>query len=190
MLRLINNFNKKEIEFMFMHRIYNGLKDKERIFVSIIFLFLLIIVFYDLSLDDFSTLSTSEIIAEILIILLSLSGFLLLFLIGNVNKKKLQQLKTDSHTLNSELEKWKLHSTNFILEFQEFIDDQFVKWKFTPSEKDVAIFLLKGLSFEEIANIRQSSPSTVRNQAHRIYEKSALNNRYELSAFFMEELFN
>jgi DNA-binding NarL/FixJ family response regulator len=41
---------------------------------------------------------------------------------------------------------------------------------------------------KEIADIRGSNESTVRQQASQIYKKSALGGRMELSAFFLDDL--
>ena len=69
------------------------------------------------------------------------------------------------------------------------IQRQFTKWGLSDAESDIAALMLKGLSHKEIANIRQSSEATVRQQARAIYVKSNLSNRAELSAFFLEDLF-
>jgi DNA-binding NarL/FixJ family response regulator len=47
---------------------------------------------------------------------------------------------------------------SFLLAMQE----QFDAWKLTPAEKDVALLLVKGLSLEEIARVRESGAKTVR----------------------------
>jgi len=52
----------------------------------------------------------------------------------------------------------------------------------------VALFLIKGISLKEVAELRGTSEKTVRHQASTIYAKAALNNRAELSAFFLEDL--
>ncbi|MEY3046615.1 MAG: hypothetical protein RL242_3457, partial [Pseudomonadota bacterium] len=50
------------------------------------------------------------------------------------------------------------------------------------------LLLLKGLSFKEIAELRQTSERTVRQQAGEVYRKSGLGGRNELAAFFLEDL--
>ncbi|MGB0849457.1 MAG: helix-turn-helix transcriptional regulator, partial [Thiolinea sp.] len=63
----------------------------------------------------------------------------------------------------------------------------FVDWVLTPSETEVAMLLLKGLSFEEIAGVRDTKEKTVRQQATAIYRKSGLNGRHEFAAWFFED---
>ena len=48
--------------------------------------------------------------------------------------------------------------------------------------------MLKGLSHKEIADIRATSETTIRQQALAVYRKSDLRSRAELSAFFLEDL--
>lgn len=72
--------------------------------------------------------------------------------------------------------------------YREVIDQQLTDWSFTPSEKDVAFLLLKGLSFEEVAGVRETKEKTVRQQASAIYRKSGVSSRYEFAAWFFEDL--
>jgi DNA-binding CsgD family transcriptional regulator len=58
----------------------------------------------------------------------------------------------------------------------------------TEAEKEVGLLMLKGLSHKEIANIRNSSEKTVRQQAGAVYAKSGLEGKGQLSAFFLEDL--
>ena len=69
------------------------------------------------------------------------------------------------------------------------IKQQFADWRLTASECDVATLMLKGLSHKEIAQVRNSSAATVRQQAAAIYGKSGLTSRAELAAYFLEDLF-
>ena len=65
---------------------------------------------------------------------------------------------------------------------------QFIQWKLTPSESEVALLLIKGLSIKEIALARNVKEKTVRSQATSIYSKSAYAGRHELAAHFIEDL--
>ncbi|MBO1925069.1 LuxR C-terminal-related transcriptional regulator [Thiomicrorhabdus sp. 6S3-12] len=73
-------------------------------------------------------------------------------------------------------------------EFSKLIQHQLTEWQLTPSEKEVALLLLKGLSLEEIAQIRNTKEKTVRQQASNLYKKAAVSGRHELTAFFFEDL--
>ena len=67
------------------------------------------------------------------------------------------------------------------------INNHFIGWKFSESEKEIGFLLLKGLSFKEIGNIRSTSEKTVRDQATNIYKKSSTKNRAEFVAYFLED---
>jgi hypothetical protein len=47
--------------------------------------------------------------------------------------------------------------------------------------------VLKGFSYKEIADLRETTERTVRNQALAIYRKAGLANRAEMAAFFLED---
>lgn len=68
------------------------------------------------------------------------------------------------------------------------IQRQFDEWGLTQTEKEVAMLLLKGLSFKEIAAVRDTLEKTVRQQASSIYRKSGLGGRHAFSAWFIEDL--
>jgi DNA-binding NarL/FixJ family response regulator len=70
----------------------------------------------------------------------------------------------------------------------QMIDVQLEKWKLSAAEKEIAIFLLKGLSHADIAAIRKTSERTVRQQSLRIYSKAGLKGRTDLAAFFLEDI--
>lgn len=70
------------------------------------------------------------------------------------------------------------------------IDTEFSRWALSDTEKDIGWLILKGFSFLEIAEMRHRSERTIRQQAGAIYAKSGLRSRAELSAFFLEDLFD
>jgi DNA-binding NarL/FixJ family response regulator len=68
------------------------------------------------------------------------------------------------------------------------LKEQFETWKLTQTEREVAMLLLKGLSFKEIASVRNTMEKTVRQQASAIYKKANVNGRHTFSAWFIEDL--
>ena len=68
------------------------------------------------------------------------------------------------------------------------LKEQFKIWKLTQTEREVAMLLLKGLSFKEIASVRNTMEKTVRQQASSIYKKSNVSGRHAFSAWFIEDL--
>lgn len=73
-------------------------------------------------------------------------------------------------------------------EMAGLIDDFFASWGLTPSERDVALLILKGLENDQIAALRGTAPGTVRAQCTRIYAKAGVEGRAQLFSVFMEEL--
>ncbi|OIP88107.1 MAG: LuxR family transcriptional regulator [Rhodobacterales bacterium CG2_30_65_12] len=73
-------------------------------------------------------------------------------------------------------------------EMTEVIDTFFTEWGLTPSERDVALLVLKGIDNEQIAKIRGTAPGTVRAQCTAVYAKAGVDGRAQLFSVFMEEL--
>ncbi|KIN71546.1 helix-turn-helix transcriptional regulator [Sulfitobacter guttiformis] len=61
-------------------------------------------------------------------------------------------------------------------------------WGLSQAEADVAIFVVKGFSNGEIAEMRGCAIATVKTQLGRIYQKSGLASRYQLIAFVTDEV--
>jgi len=72
--------------------------------------------------------------------------------------------------------------------FMDVVEDAFTDWSLTPAERDVALFLLKGLSTPEIGALRNTSEGTVKAQTNAIYRKAAVSGRSQLLSLFIEEL--
>ena len=72
--------------------------------------------------------------------------------------------------------------------YRAVMQKQFDAWLLTESEQDVVILLLKGLSFREIADLRETREKTVRQQASSVYRKAGVAGRNELAAWFFEDM--
>ena len=64
----------------------------------------------------------------------------------------------------------------------------FSDWGLSPSECEVALLLIKGLSMKEISSAREVKEKTIRQQATSVYAKSGYAGRHELAAHFIEDL--
>ena len=85
-------------------------------------------------------------------------------------------------------DRWRAAARVHVEGLGQAIRDQFDRWSLTESESEVAMLMLKGLSHKEIARIRNSGETTVRQQARAVYRKSNLASRAELAAYFLEDL--
>lgn len=73
-------------------------------------------------------------------------------------------------------------------EFLRVVEEQFDLWNLSPAERAIATLSLQGHELDRIAEIRGSAAGTVRAQLTKIYSKSGVSNRAQLSAVFVERL--
>jgi len=90
--------------------------------------------------------------------------------------------------LNKEIRVEQSKTARLAGELLAVMHDQFARWALSPSEVEVAILLIKGLSMKEIADVRDVKEKTVRHQSTSIYAKSGYAGRHELAAHFIEDL--
>lgn len=88
----------------------------------------------------------------------------------------------------AEADAWRARAHAALAGLSGAIDEQFRTWKLTPTEREIALELLKGRSHKEIAAATGRSERTVRQHAVVVYQKSGLGGRAELGAFFLEGL--
>jgi DNA-binding CsgD family transcriptional regulator len=84
--------------------------------------------------------------------------------------------------------RWQAENRDLVQGLGVAIASQFSAWGLSDAESDVGLLLLKGLSLQEIADLRETSERTVREQARAVYRKSQLSGRSALSAYFLEDL--
>lgn len=72
--------------------------------------------------------------------------------------------------------------------FQAVLEERFADWGLTPAERDVALFVIKGLTMAEIARLREASEGTVKAQTNAIYRKAGVTGRPQLVSLFIEDL--
>lgn len=100
---------------------------------------------------------------------------------------KIAEAENHASTAQDEAARWKLEAEAIQKGIADEIELQLQAWSLTPSEKEVAFLLLKGLSIKEISTVRGTAERTVRHQTLAIYSKAGVTGRAELSAFFLEE---
>ena len=116
-------------------------------------------------LPDFlvnSPISEMEDFAELMLFFASFLA--LIYLYSHQRKEKLQMQRLQQHLQQTQqsLDKVNLRLKQAGLAYHEAIKAQFLDWQLTKSEQEVALLLLKGLSFKEIAAVRQTQEKTVR----------------------------
>lgn len=169
------------------------LSNKDKKYLGLFFFIVFsLLVFYDM-LHEFLTLHTAAELwqaqtLEIAIFLLGSFSFCSMWMAQRREEISQTTFNRELSRLKEEKDEWKSKSTKFIQEYQDYIESHFDTWNFSATEKEIGIFLIKGLSIKEIAQIREVSEKTIRNQTLLIYSKSGLAGRHELSAYFLEEL--
>lgn len=177
------------------------IRTKESFFIALL-IFVTLLNIYDFY-NDYreSEHNLIHLLVEALIILVSLSG--ISFLIREIRQRQreaenlrtqlgvtradLSVTRTDLSNTRADLQAMDSKMQQASRQYGEVIQEQLATWDFTQSEKEVALLLLKGLSFEEIANVRDTKEKTVRQQATAVYRKSGLNGRHEFAAWFFED---
>lgn len=131
---------------------------------------------------------TWHIVEESIIVLTA--GITLGYLVVEM-RRRTRQLEKLSHTLSradQQIANITTEMRSARRQYSEAIRQQFEQWQLTSSEQQVAMLLLKGLSFNEIAAVRNTREKTVRQQASTIYAKSGVEGRHAFAAWFLEDL--
>ena len=72
--------------------------------------------------------------------------------------------------------------------FGDMLAGRFDEWRLTPAERDVALFLIKGMSISEIAGLRAASEGTVKAQSGAIYRKAGVGGASQLLSLLIDDL--
>jgi DNA-binding CsgD family transcriptional regulator len=88
----------------------------------------------------------------------------------------------------AERDAWRTRAERALEGLGRAVDEQFGAWQLTPTEREVALLLLKGHGHKQIAAATGRSERTVRQHAVAVYQKSGLQGRAELAAFFLGDL--
>jgi DNA-binding CsgD family transcriptional regulator len=114
----------------------------------------------------------------------------LLALLVSFRRKKLEMIALhDALNASRSIEsKSSVHDEKEKQYFIRIVQQQFDAWQLSDTERETALLLLKGLTLEEIASIKNRATKTVRMQASNIYSKAGLSGRHELAAYFFEDL--
>ena len=90
--------------------------------------------------------------------------------------------------LSAERDAWRASAQSSLEGLGRAMERQFDAWGLTPTEREVALLLLKGYGHKQAAALTGRSERTTRQHAVSVYQKSGLSGRAELAAFFLEDL--
>jgi DNA-binding CsgD family transcriptional regulator len=97
-------------------------------------------------------------------------------------------LQYDLEGTRADLTRWRTDAQDLMRGLGRAIDQQFVEWGLSANEREVALLILRGLSYKDIASARETSERTARVQALAVYRKAGVSGRAEMAAFFLEDL--
>lgn len=164
------------------------MKDAERIIPIIVLIITALVVGLDLVSDQSQGAALWHLLAEGLIALIATSVAVWLIFQMVKMRRNLKLSLLEAQDLRQEAKIWREKASVHIEGLSIAISRQLENWGLTPSEREIAFLLIKGLSMREIANLRNTNEKTARAQAGMIYQKSGLSGRADLSAYFLEDL--
>lgn len=161
------------------------LNKKLKLISQALILLAIVFVLYDIVVDTYYHVFLNHIIQELLIFIPLLFVLLIINKIQFSNESIIfENLKEkDFQILSLEEKNKKIASA-----IRQNIKSQFDVWSLTPVEAEIGYLLIKGLSIKRIAELRDTSEKTVREQSSHIYHKAKVKGRAELSAYFLEDL--
>jgi DNA-binding NarL/FixJ family response regulator len=158
------------------------------IFFILLLIAMTVIILIDLVFDTWHGASTWHIVVESVVILLSLTGIVYLLLNLKKQAEALRSLSSELEDARKKVSAADKQMREARSQYSKVIAGQFSSWELTTSEQEIAWLLLKGLSFREIAELRQTREKTVRQQASEIYKKANVEGRHAFSAWFFEDI--
>ncbi|WP_343559481.1 helix-turn-helix transcriptional regulator [Kiloniella sp. b19] len=103
-------------------------------------------------------------------------------------RKSIEMLRLQISKARGQLADLDADTKEIANQYRRVMQKQFDAWGLTASEQDIVIGILKGLSFREIAGLRETREKTVRQQASSVYRKAGVCGRNELTAWFFEDM--
>lgn len=146
------------------------------------------LVAVDVAADYRSGTSVAHLLTEAAMMVVAFVGAVLLWRQLRFSERQAERLSVDLQAARREAKRFRDEAGDALQGLSKAIDRQFTRWNLSPAEREVGLLLLKGLTHKEIAAVRSTTETTIRQQALALYRKSGLRGRAELSAFFLEDL--
>lgn len=161
------------------------MKDK---IITLVLIIIMILNFADVLTDISLDVPIWHIVEEFMISMVA--GMVAVYLIFDMRRRtqRLLALRDKLAVTTTQLDTMTEQFKQARHQYFSAVEEQFALWGLTPSEKEVALLMLKGLSTQDIANVRNTKEKTVRQQASSLYSKAGLEGRYALSAWFFEDI--
>ncbi len=142
----------------------------------------------DLIMDNPESWLSFHVFFELLMIAGAVVMVTTLWLGWRRSERSAAALRASLTVQRDERDRWQASARSALEGLGRAIDAQFVDWHLTPSEREVALLLLKGYGHKQIAGLTGRGERTVRQHAGVVYQKSGLGGRAELAAYFLQDL--
>ena len=152
-----------------------------RIVSSAVFGLIAALIAADLLIDGREGVSLTHLLQEGFVLVAALCG-------AGLTLRSYGRVSRDLAAARRDTVRWRDQHRALLQGLSAAIAGQFEAWGLTPSESEIGMLLLKGLSHGQIAEIRGTSERTVREQSRSLYRKADLEGRADLAAFFLEDL--
>jgi DNA-binding CsgD family transcriptional regulator len=166
----------------------DGLDGRMRVILAVALVSIVLGGTADLLMDKPDTWLSFHVVFEVLMIAGALVMATTLWLGWWRAAHAASALRLSLERQSEERDRWRTSARQALEGLGRAIDEQFTAWHLTPTEREVALFLLKGYGHKQIAALTNRSERTVRQHAGVVYEKSGLGGRAELSAYFLQDL--
>jgi len=143
---------------------------------------------FDISLDISHGASLEHVVKEAVLFVLSIFAMLWLIQGLRTQQKEIEGLRKSLQLATQTSKQPEKYVQEARKKLGDVISQQFKDWALSPSEREVGLLLLKGLSLKEIAAVRNTLEKTVRQQASSIYKKADVSGRHAFSAWFIEDI--
>ena len=141
----------------------------------------------DLILDAPQTFSF-HVLVDVALVVLTMATTMYLWFGIRFAERSLERTMAALDERSSERDAWQGRTEDLLRGLGAAMEDVFGGWGLTPTERQTALFLLKGHSHKRIARMTDRSERTVRQHTVAVYRKSGLGGRAALSGFFLEQL--
>jgi DNA-binding CsgD family transcriptional regulator len=153
-----------------------------------LFLFITVAVMLDTASDLSAGAPPLHLLGEALAL-----GVALLGVFGTARELRRAQrtarsLHRDLEAAEADLARSRADAQGLLRGLRFAIDRQFHEWRLSSGEREVALLILKGLSYQEIADALRTSHRTVVTRARTIHRKAALTGGAEMASFLLDDL--
>lgn len=153
-----------------------------------LFLIMALFVAEDLAADAEAGIGGLHMVLEALSLVIALLGVGAAAYQFYCALRRADQLQRDLQQTRADAHRWRGEAEALLKRLGSALDQQFDAWGLSEAEREIAVLILKGLSYKEIASVRGTAERTVRHQALAIFRKAGVAGRAEMAAYFLESM--